>query len=148
MREKGPLEIRYVDRGTYMEDYNKLMYLTLGLGCLAFLNVGLLTFAALPAIYLFVQWNNFGKNAGKVALIISSDGIQSRRGTYKWSFIKEIRIEKYRRKDELFFIENAEGGPEKQFRYNIKELNVETAILYHHIALYYPIDIIQQQYQA
>ncbi len=143
------VEIKYRNASDYMASFNKLLYITLALVALAFVSLMLVVFALLPGIYLFMQWRDFGKKAGKTAFVVSPKGIKNAWMDMPWAGIKEVRIEKFARKHDLTFIYQPTGAPTAQhYRYPLNELEVIPEELYNIINQHRPVELVKQAHVA
>ena len=136
------MEVKYKSKFDNINSLAPLIYITLGLVVVGvLLHRSFLFFAILPTIYLLSQWQELNKKGGNVALIVNAEGIENSWGKFRWEHIKSVKIEKYRGKQELFFIHQLSGESEKHYRYNINELVISSEELYHQIAQYHPIEL-------
>ncbi len=137
------MEIRSVSLSKYMGSYNTLVYLTLLFIAMGFVSTGFFFLALLPVIYLLVQRQRFGKTAGKVVLVLSPQGIQTRSGKFAWDQLTELTIEKRPRKYELFFIALDAQGHEMHYRYSFNELQTTPEEVHQYITTFRPISFEQ-----
>lgn len=146
--EKEIREIRFCSTSTYMASYSLLTYITIGLIGLSILHIGMISFSVLPASFLLMQWSQFKKKAGKVALIVSPKGIKNSWEDMEWKDIREAKIEAFTRQRDITFVHQKENGPERVYRYRLAELDITSEEYYSLINAYKPIELITQHHQS